>query len=78
MKGGNTEHVYVDGDNRRKFAESLYNQHPDVVKITEKWGRVHHSVDYTPFQKFNKFKLKPDYIAKDGVDNYGMTLKNIT
>lgn len=78
MKGGNTEHVYVDGDNRRKFAESLYNQHPDVVKITEKWGRVHHSVDYSSFQKFNKFKLKKGISIKDSVDNYGMTLKNIT
>lgn len=49
MKGGNTDSVYVDGDNRRKFAESLYAQHPDVTKIIKRFGRWHHYVNYAGY-----------------------------
>ena len=31
------------------MAESLREQHPDVVKVVETWGRWQHSVDYRPF-----------------------------
>jgi hypothetical protein len=62
-KGGNTDEVYKkssdDWDNRYAFAASLNKAHPDVVEITEKWGRNHHHVDYTGFQKYNKLILKP-------------------
>ena len=42
IKGGNTDSVYTDGDNRLLFAQSLQKQHPDVVTISQKWGRCHH------------------------------------
>jgi hypothetical protein len=62
-KGGNTDEVYKKGsaewDNRYAFAASLHKAHPDVVEITEKWGRNHHHVDFTGYQKFNKLILKP-------------------
>jgi hypothetical protein len=74
MKGGNTDEVYTDGDNRFKFAESLYRQHPDVVKITKKWGRWHHHVDYRPFRK-NRLKLREGVEIPEGINNYGMKLK---
>ena len=48
-KGGNTDTVYTDDDKRLKFAQSLVNQHPDIVKVVEKWGRYHHSVDWSVF-----------------------------
>lgn len=48
MGGGNAD-LYA-GDGRRKMAESLREQHPDVVTIVEKWGRVQHLVDYSPFK----------------------------
>jgi hypothetical protein len=51
MKGGNTDHVYNDGDYRRAFAESLKEQHPDVVDVVWKFQRWHHEVDYTPFKR---------------------------
>lgn len=47
MNGGNSD-LYA-GDGRRLMAESLREQHPDVVEITEKWGRVQHRVNYKPF-----------------------------
>ena len=49
MKGGNTEELY--GEGRLKFAESLVKQHPDVAKVTKKYGRWHHHVDYSGFKK---------------------------
>ena len=49
MKGGNTDKLYAD-DGRKKMAESLKEQHPDIVKIIKKWGRWQHSVNYKVFQ----------------------------
>jgi hypothetical protein len=60
MKGGNTDELYIkteEFDGRLEMAKSLYLQHPDVTKITRKWGRWQHQVDYRPF-KCNKLKLK--------------------
>jgi len=39
MKGGNTDNVYTDKDDRLKFAQSLQEQHPDVVKVVWKFNR---------------------------------------
>lgn len=49
MKGGNTDELY-QGDGRLKMAESLAGQHPDVVRISQKFGRAQHHVDYRPFR----------------------------
>ena len=75
MKGGNTDELY-QGDGRLKMAQSLQRQHPDVVKITRKWGRWQHQVDYRPF-KGNKLIRRPDVVIPQGVNNYGMVLKKI-
>ncbi len=50
MKGGNSDELYK-GNGRLLMAQSLQKQHPDVVKITRKWGRWQHQVDYRPFAK---------------------------
>jgi hypothetical protein len=76
MKGGNTDNVYIDGDNRRKFAESLKEQHPDVVEVTWKFNRWHHQVNYKPFKK-NKLIKKEGVIISEGINNYGMVLKTV-
>lgn len=76
LKGGNTDEVYIDGDNRLKFAQSLKEQHPDLVEITKKFGRFHHQVNYKPFKK-NKLIRKEGITIKEGVNNYGMELINI-
>ncbi len=73
MKGGNTDNVYTDNDNRMKFAKSLEELHPDIVKVTWKFNRWHHQVDYRVF-KNNKLKLKPDVLIPEGINNYGMKL----
>lgn len=83
MKGGNTDELYQgnnilkkEEDGRWKMAESLRKQHPDIVKITRKWGRWQHQVDYSYFKK-NKLIKKQDIVISNGVNNYGMKLINI-
>ena len=72
MKGGNTDQLY-QGDGRLKMAESLREQHPDVVKVVRKWNRWQHQVDYRPF-KGNKFIPKPGFVVPTESNNYGMEL----
>jgi len=60
MRGGNTDELYkkdIKFDGRLEMARSLRAQHPDVVKITRKWNRWQHHVDYRPF-KNNKLRIK--------------------
>jgi len=71
--GGNTEELY-QGEGRLEMAQSLVNQHPDIVSITHKWGRPQHLVDYKKFKK-NKLIKKPGITIPKGVNNYGMVLK---
>jgi hypothetical protein len=73
MKGGNTETVYAEDEHRRKFAESLAEQHPDVVKITYKFGRWHHQVDYSSFER-NPLLMRPDVVPVPVNDEYGLEL----
>ena len=63
MKGGNTDNVYHDTDNRREFAESLREQHPDVVEVVWRYERWHHQVNYKPF-KDNKLIKKGNNASK--------------
>lgn len=77
MKGGNTESLYLikegEKDGRYLMAESLQKQHPDIVKITRKWGRWQHHVDYRGF-KNNTLIKRTDIEINEGVNNYGMNL----
>ena len=66
VKGGNTDCVYVDGDNRLTFAQSLVDQHPDVVTVSKKWGRFHHHVDWSVFKQK---RIKKDRFT---VRDYGL------
>ena len=58
MKGGNTDNVYTDNDDRMKFANALKTLHPDLVKVVWKFNRWHHQVDYRVFKKTNKLIKK--------------------
>lgn len=72
MKGGNTDELYA-GDGRLKMAQYLRDQHPDLVRVTWKWNRYQHHVDYRPFKK-NRLIPKPGVIIPPGVNNFGMKL----
>lgn len=73
MKGGNTDELYAATNNRREFAEALQQQHPDVVRVTWKFNRWHHQVNYEPF-KSNRLVHRKGLNIPEGVDEYGMTL----
>lgn len=77
MHGGNTENVYNSGDFRRAFAESLRDQHPDVVDVVWRHGRWHHHVDYRPF-KGNKPIMRVGLTPTVGDKEYGMELRRLT
>lgn len=72
MQGGNTE-MYEETDSRREFAESLVQQHPDVAKVTRKFGRWHHHVNYKPFKK-NNLEFIDSIELSDSNNEYGMSL----
>lgn len=77
MKGGNTDELYKKNDSfdgRLEMARSLLEQHPDIVKITRKWDRWQHHVDYSSF-KNNKLILKTDLNLSSEINNYNMILK---
>jgi len=73
-KGGNTDELYNKTNNRKEFAESLKEQHPDVVEVVWKFNRWHHKVDYSHFRK-NKLIKKPNLNLKNDINNYGMRIK---
>lgn len=64
-------------DGRFKMAQSLVKQHPDVATISWKFGRWQHQVDYSPFKR-NQLRLKDGIAIPDGINNYGMVLRDIT
>ena len=71
MKGGNTDTVYVDGTILK--SSMIERLHPDVCRMSVRFGRVHHYVDYRKF-KHNKLRLKPNLDLTEQVNNYGMKL----
>ena len=74
VKGGMTPHYQDDG--RLKMALELQRRWPQYVKVTRKWNRWQHQVDYRPF-KNNRLIRDPDVKVKKGVNNYGMVLNSV-
>lgn len=72
MKGGNTDKLYID-DGRKRMAQSLVDQHPDIVRMAWKFDRWQHHVDYRPFKK--NLLIKKDMEVPKRINNYGMVLK---
>jgi len=75
LRGGNSEEFY-DKEGTLPKSQMQVDVHPDVSKISFRFGRIHHHVDYTPFKKIKLIKKQNITIKKD-VDNYGMELKKI-
>lgn len=76
MKGGNTDQVYGDSDNRMEFADSIVEQHPDVAKKVWRYNRWHHEIDYSPFKK-NKLEYVDGFEIPKEPNNYGLVLRKI-
>lgn len=76
LKGGNTEEFYSKEGTLPK-SQMIEKMHPDVAKVTWKFNRWHHQVNYKPFKQ-NKLIKKDNLIIPEGVNNYGMVLKTIS
>lgn len=76
MTGGNTDEIYKNTNKRFEFALSLQNQHPDVVKITKKFNRFHHQVNYKPFKNIKLVKKSNISYPSNIIDEYNMKLKH--
>lgn len=75
VKGGNTP-IYQD-DGRLRMALELKSRWPNLVKITRKWGRWQHHVDYRPF-KGNRLIKKEGLEIPQGTNEYGMKLVKLS
>lgn len=58
MRGGNTDTVYVDGTLEK--SRLIARLHPDVARVTWKFGRWHHDVDYSQWRD-RPLLPDPDY-----------------
>ena len=59
VKGGNTEAFYAEEGTLPK-SRMLVEQQPDMARLTWRFGRWHHYIDYRPFQSFGLVR-RPDY-----------------
>jgi hypothetical protein len=55
MKGGNLDELYSKNGTLPK-SEMLVRAHPDVAKLSWKFNRAHHHVDYSKFRKMPLIK----------------------
>jgi hypothetical protein len=71
IKGGNTAEFYEKEGTLPK-SQMLVDLHPDVSRLAFRYGRHHHHVDYSSFQK-NQL-VRKEGIFPEGINNYGMKL----
>ena len=73
VKGGNTLELYQDGTYLK--SKMQVDVHPDVSKMTWRFGRIHHYVDYSKFK--NQKLIRVGSCPESDNNEYGMTLRNI-
>ena len=74
VKGGNTLELYQDGTYLK--SKMMVDVHPDVSRMTWRFGRVHHYVDYSRFKDQKLIRIAAT--RKEGINEYGMVLKGKT
>lgn len=73
VPGGNTAEFYAKEGTLPK-SRMLARVHPDVARVTWRFQRWHHHVDYRPFRR-NRLIRKPDAAIPEGINEYGMVLQ---
>jgi len=73
MSGGNHAEFY-QAEGTLPKSQQLAALHPDVSKVVWRFNRWHHEVDYRLF-KNNRLVRKADISIPEGIDNYGMILR---
>ena len=59
------------------FQEMQVAMNPDVSLGLEVRYRWHHHVDYSPYRR-NALKLRDGVAVSDGIDEYGMAIKDVS
>jgi len=72
ITGGNTTELYFDGTKAK--SEMIQKLHPDVARVSFKFNRDHHHVDYTGFKQKLVRVANFDF---SGINNFGMKLVNL-
>lgn len=75
MKGGNTQDFYEKEGTLPK-SQMIVDLHPDVARLTWKFGRPHHEINYSRF-RINYLRKKSDLQVSDEVNEYGMVLRPV-
>ena len=73
LGGGNTAEFYAREGTAAK-SQMQVDMHPDVSRLTWKFGRIHHEVNYNPFKDI-PLLFKDDYVPIKTINDYGLTLK---
>lgn len=73
VKGGNTAEFYAKEGTVPK-SKMIVAMHPDVARLTWRFGRAHHHVNYGPFKKTKLVRARGVEVSS-GVDNFGMELR---
>lgn len=75
MQGGNTAEFYAHEGTKNK-SMMLEAMHPDCAKVVDRYGRIHHHVDYSGFRN-NRLKFIDgfDSSALSEIDEYGMRIE---
>lgn len=74
-KGGNTKEFYAKEGTLPK-SKMLVKEYPHISKLTYKFNRWHHEVNYRVF-KYNKLRRKKGLKISKKNNEYGMKLKKI-
>lgn len=75
MKGGNTDTIYNNGDDRLEFAKSLEDKHPDCVKVIRRYNRWHHSINFNQWKTTKLLRVEGyDKLVGNETNEYGMYL----
>lgn len=72
LAGGNTDAFYAAEGTLPK-SQMLARRHPDVAKVTRKWGRWHHHVDYSRWRR-QALLPDPEFVPYD--HDYDLTLRD--
>lgn len=72
VKGGNNTDFYSKEGTLPK-SKMLVETYPKISKLTWKFGRIHHHVNYAPF-RHNKLRKRKDIRISTDINEYGMKL----
>ena len=76
LGGGNSAEFYFKEGTAPK-SRMLKEAYPEYTELVWKFQREHHHVNYLPF-KDQQLKRKPDVVIPNGIDNYGMVIREVS